>query len=426
MPRYRYRAYDQSGALTKGEIETRSREMALTLLHQRGAHPLEVVEDSAAPTTQRWWEREVFAGGGLPVSGLALLTRELATLVKADLQLDDALRIVSLQPLIPGRIRRVTQQLHEAVRGGESLSNALAARGTEFPEYFWRLVQAGETSGTLGDVLEDIAAFLERSSEVKSQVGSALLYPAVLLIAAVGALVIIMTVLLPTVVPLFKDAGATPPATIQFLVTMQDLLARNWMLALAALGAAIVGGGLALRQPPVRAAIDRLVLKIPVVGRLVTARETARFSRTLSTLTRNGVPMLESVRIAGSVLQNTAFKAAANDAVESLKSGETLSAPLLRCGLFSELSLRLIAVGEQTGQLDVMLMRVATVFETALQRQLARLMSLLTPILTLVIGGLVGGLILSVMTAILSVNDLAFTGAASTPAVETVQEVRRP
>ena len=426
MPRYRYRAYDQNGALTNGMIETRSREMALTLLHQRGHHPLEVVEDNAAAPTQKWWEREVFGGGSLPVSGLALLTRELATLVKADLQLDDSLRIVSLQPLIPARIRRVTQSLHEAVRGGESLSNALAARGNEFPEYYWRLVQAGETSGTLPDVLEDIATFLERSAEVKSQVGSALLYPAVLLLAAFGALAIIMTVLLPTVVPLFKEAGATPPAAIQFLVHMEEAVARNWVLALAVLGAAIVAAAVALRNEGLRAALDRFVLKIPVVGRLVSARETARFSRTLSTLTRNAVPMLESVRIAGSVLQNRSFRAAANDAVESLKGGETLSVPLLKSGLFSELSLRLIAVGEQTGQLDVMLMRVATVFETALQRQLARLMSLLTPVLTLVIGGLVGGLILSVMTAILSVNDLAFREQTTTPAVEAVQDKRRP
>lgn len=429
MPRYRYRAYDNSGALTRGEIETRSREMALALLHQRGHHPLEVVEAGAATATpQRWWEREVFGGSGaLPVAGLALLTRELATLVKADIPLDEALRIVSLQPLIPTRIRRVTQTLHEAVRGGESLSHALAARGTEFPEYVWRLIQAGEASGTLGDVLEDVAAFQERSAEVKSQIGSALLYPAVLLLAALAALVIILTVLLPTVVPLFKDAGQSPPATIQFLVDIQDAVASHWMIALVMLGVLVAAAMAAARNEGVRVAVDRLLLRTPIVGGLVSGRETARFSRTLATLTRNGVPMLEAVRIAGSVLQNRTYRSAAADAVEALKSGETLSAPLVRSGLFSELALRLIAVGEQTGQLDTMLMRVAGVFETTLQRQLARLMSLLTPVLTLVIGGLVGGLILSVMTAILSVNDLAFSSASTpTTPVEVVQPRRSP
>ncbi len=407
MPRYRYRAYDQHGVLTQGQIETRSREMALTLLHQRGHHPLEVTEDIPAPQL-RWWEREVFGSGAISVAGLALLTRELATLIKADLPLDESLRIVSLQPLIPGKIRRATIALLEAVRGGESLSGALAARGREFPEYYWRLVQAGEASGTLGDVLEDISIFLERSSDVRSQVGSALLYPAVLLLAAGAALTIIMTVLLPTVVPLFKDAGASPPATLLFLVNMQEAVQRNWLIVLIAIGGAIVAGAVALRNQGLRLVLDRWVLKLPIIGRLVSARETARFSRTLATLTRNGVPMLEAVRISGSVLQNRAFAVAVAAAGEGLKEGDMLSTPLVQSGLFSELALRLITVGEQTGQLDAMLMRVATVFETALQRQLARLMSLLTPILTLLIGGLVGGLILSVMNAILSVNDLAF------------------
>ena len=407
MARYRYRAYDQYGALRQGEIETRSRDMALTLLHQRGNYPLEVTVD--VPTPQlRWWEREVFGSGAISVSGLALLTRELATLIKADLPLDESLRIVSLQPLIPSKIRRATKALLESVRGGESFSGALAARGAEFPEYYWRLVQAGEASGTLGDVLEDISVFLERSSDVRSQVGSALLYPAVLLLAAIAALTIIMTVLLPTVVPLFKDAGATPPATLLFLVNAQDALQRNWPVVLIVLAGLIVVGAVALHNQSLRLVLDRWILKLPIAGRLVSARETARFARTLATLTRNGVSMLDAVRISGSVLQNRAFAVAVASAGESLKEGSMLSAPLLQSGLFSELALRLITVGEQTGQLDTMLMRVATIFETALQRQLTRLMSLLTPILTLLIGGLVGGLILSVMNAILSVNDLAF------------------
>jgi general secretion pathway protein F len=406
MPLYRYRAYDKSGALAEGEIETRSRELALQQLHQKGFHPLDVTEDSPRGK-ERWWEREVFSSGTLPVAGLALLTRELATLIKAEIPLDDALRIVSLQPLIPARIRRVTKAVHEAVRGGESLAGALAARGTEFPEYYWRLVQAGESSSTLGDVLDDIGTFLERSNEVRSQVVSALIYPAVLLVAAMAALGVILTVLLPTVMPLFKDAGATPPPMLRFLVSAQAALAQNWLLWLALQAAVALALTLAWRSPGLRLTIDRAILRLPMVGGLVAARETARFSRTLSTLSHNGVPMLDAVRISGSVLQNKAFSLAVATAGESLKEGGSLSQPLARSGLFSELALRLMAVGEQTAQLDTMLMRVAQIFETTLQRQLSRLMTLLTPLLTLLIGGLVGGLIISVMTAIMSLNDVA-------------------
>lgn len=407
MPRYRYSAYDQRGALTQGVVETRTRELALNLLHQQGRHPLEVVEDQG--TLQlRWWEREVFGSGQMSVAGLALLTRELATLVKADLPLDETLRIVSAQPLLPAKVRRTALGVLEAVLGGATLSGAMAARGSEFPEYYWRLIQAGESSGTLGDVLEDISTFLERSSEVRSQVASALLYPAVLLLAAIAALTIIMTVLLPVVVPLFKDAGAQPPPTLQFLVMVQDGIASYWpvaLLGLAGLAAAVVA---LLRNAQFRVKLDSALLKLPIVGRLISARETARFSRTLGTLTRNGVPLLDAVRISSRVMQNHAFAHAIGIAEERLKEGASLSAPLLASGLFSELSLRLIAVGEQTGQLDTMLARLATIYEAALQRQITRLMSLLTPVLTVLIGGMVGGLILSVMNAILSVNDLAF------------------
>jgi general secretion pathway protein F len=164
---------------------------------------------------------------------------------------------------------------------------------------------------------------------------------------------------------------------------------------------------LAWRSPALRLTIDRAILRLPMVGGLVAARETARFSRTLSTLSHNGVPMLDAVRISGSVLQNKAFSLAAVAAVESLKEGGSLSQPLAKSGLFSELALRLMAVGEQTAQLDTMLMRIAQIFETTLQRQLSRLMTLLTPLLTLLIGALVGGLIISVMTAIMSLNDVA-------------------
>ncbi len=407
MPRYRYSAYDQRGSLIHGVVETRSRELALTLLHQQGRHPLDVVEDKANPDL-RWWEREVFGNGALSAASLHLLTRELATLIMADLPLDEALRIVSVQPLIPARVKRVTTSVLEAVRGGDSLSQALSARGSEFPEYYWRLVQAGESSGTLGDVLEDLSAFLEQSSELRSQIGSALLYPAVLLMAAFAALTIIMTVLLPTIVPLFKDAGAPPPASLRFLLSAQEAIANHWVEVLLAAAMAVVSLGVALRNQDFRTRLDRQLLRLPVIGSLASARETARFSRTLATLTHNGVPLLEAVQISGRVLQNRAFAGAVAAAGESLKEGDTLSAPLLKSGLFSELSLRLMAVGEQTGQLDTMLARIATIYEATLQRQLARLMSLLTPVLTLLIGGMVGGLILSVMNAILSVNDLAF------------------
>ena len=409
MNRFRFKAYDEHGTLLRGEIEAEFRKDAIETIHRRGHFPLEVVEDSAEKRTQKWWERDVFSGSGLPLAALTLFTRELATLVKADIPLDEALRIVALQPLLPSKVRRVTEAVLDGIRSGDSLSGALAARGEDFPEYYWRLVQAGEASGSLAEVLDDISVFLERSNQVRSQVTSALLYPAVLLLAAGAAIVVILTVLIPTIVPLFKDAGAEPPATIMFLVDAQDAIARNWILTLIVIAAVISTIVIAYRNKAVKLSVHRGLLRIPVVGDLISNRETARFCRTLATLTRNGVSMLESVQISGSVLKNQAFVNAIVTANESLNEGGALSTPLVQSKLFSELAVRLIAVGEQTGQLEVMLMRVAVIYEAALERQLSRFMSLLTPILTLLIGGVVGGLIMSVMSAILSVNELAFS-----------------
>jgi general secretion pathway protein F len=407
MPRYVYRAYDQRGVLKQGTLDTQSREAAIDALHRQGHYPLDVTEGGAAPT-QRWWEREVFGGGHLSLQGLSLFTHELASLVKADLPLDEALRIVSLQPLMSAKIRRVTKNVLDGVREGNSLSGALAGSGADFPEYYWRLVQAGEAGGSIGDVLEDISGFLERSIEVRGQIGSALIYPAILLAGAGAALVIIMAVLLPTLLPLFKDADAALPPTIKYLVNIQAALEQNW-IAIPIVFAGIMAAAIAIRQyEPFRLMYHRALLRLPVAGGIVANRETARFARTLATLSRNGVAMLDAVRLSGSVLRNRAFAAAISAAGDSLQEGSTISAPLLQSGLFSELSLRLIAVGEQAGQLDAMLMRVAIIYETMVQRQLARLTSLITPVLTLLIGGLVGGLILSVMSAILGVNTLAF------------------
>jgi general secretion pathway protein F len=234
-----------------------------------------------------------------------------------------------------------------------------------------------------------------------------LVYPAVLIFAAIVALGVIMTVLLPTLMPIFTEAGATPPLPIRALAHLSEILVAHWPAVLGAGALAIAATLWVLQEPRVRGAFDHFLLRLPILGRIISQRETARFSRTLSMLTRNGVPLLDAVRTSSGVLSNRAFADAVRAAGEEIKEGATLSQPLARSGLFPELFLRLAVVGEQTGQLDTMLARVADVYEAAVQRQIQTLTTLITPVLTLVIGAIVGGLILSVMGAILSINDLA-------------------
>jgi general secretion pathway protein F len=406
MPRFSYTAYDDRGARAAGVIEAETREAAVEALFRQGRYPLDLAEGGriAAP---RWWERDIVLSGASLGRGLALLTRELATLVKADLPVDEALRIAHVQPLMPGRVRQTIARVLGRVLEGASLSEAFQAEGRAFPAYYVHVVRAGEAAGTLGQTLDELAGFLERSAEFRSRIGAALLYPAMLMLAAVAAIAVIMAVLIPTIAPLFTDAGVEPPFIIGFLLGAQAALAAHWLLGVTVVAAATVGLVALSRSACWRLWRDRQLLRMPLVAGLVENGQTAIMTRTLATLLRNGVPMLQALQIAGDVLSNHAMAGALRACAAEVKEGATLSGALGRAGLFPELALRLTAVGEQTGQLDAMLDRVGSIYELALQRQLGRLTSLLTPILTLAMGALVGGLLLSVMGAIASVNDLA-------------------
>jgi general secretion pathway protein F len=406
MPRFSYTAYDDRGVRAAGVIEAETRDAAVEALFRQGRYPLDLVEGGRIPTP-RWWEREILLSSGSLGRGMALLTRELATLVKADLPVDEALRIAHVQPLMPARVRQTIARVLGRVLEGASLSEAFQAEGRAFPAYYVHVVRAGEAAGTLGPTLDELAGFLERSAEFRARVGLALLYPAMLVVAAAAAVAVIMTVLIPTIAPLFTDAGVEPPLIIGFLLGLQGALASHWLLALSAMTATALGLLVVSRSAGWRLWRDRQLLRLPLVAGLVENGQTAIMTRTLATLLRNGVPMLQALQIAGDVLSNRAMAAALRECAGEVKEGATLSGAMGRAGLFPELALRLAAVGEQTGQLDAMLDRVGGIYELALQRQLGRLTNLLTPVLTLAMGALVGGLLLSVMGAIASVNELA-------------------
>jgi general secretion pathway protein F len=407
MPRYSYKAYDAKGGRLVGEIESETREAALEALVRQGRYALELVEGGGSAPSLPWWQQEVFSSRRLSQQNITLFTRELATLVKAELPIDEALRIVVLQPLISARTRQTVAAVLANVLDGASLSEALGAQKGAFPEYYWRIVHAGEASGTLGPALEDLAHLLDRSTEFRTRIVSALVYPATLLFAAGAALTIVMTILIPTIAPMFKEAGKEPPALIGSLIALQDFLSEHWLATLL-LGALGVAALIALfRQDAWRLMRDRAVLRLPLISGLVENGQTAVFARTLGTMIKSGVPMLRALAVAGDALRNRAMSGAVHACATEMREGGGLVSALGKSGLFPELSLRLISVGERSGQLDTMLGRVADIYEAALQRQLDRVTSLLTPILTILIGVVVGGLILSVIGAIVSVNELA-------------------
>jgi general secretion pathway protein F len=405
MPRYRYRAYDSAGVLKSGEIDGISDGFVLDKLRAAGLLPVEAVEQRGRAQETRWWERDLFAGRALPPASLALFTRELATLVEAEVTLDEALRIVALQPM-SSAIRKVTEETLGHLLEGASLSEAMQRQG-RFGDFYCSMVRAGEASGNLTEVLRQLASFLERSVETRGRIRSALIYPSVLVLMAIGALVLIATVLLPTLAPIFKDAGAEPPFIIQRMLDGQAFVARHW-IALCVAFACVVAGLVALSQnPQAKAKLHRLLLRMPLVGQLIAMAETAKLARTLASLLGSGVPMLAALRIVEGVAGNASFAAALAVASDEVKEGRMLSQALRKGGIFPSLMLRLVAVGEETGRLEPMLRHVEKIFETQVQRRIEQILTLLTPALTIVMGLIVGGLIMSVMSAILSINELA-------------------
>jgi general secretion pathway protein F len=400
MPRYSYKAYDAKGALHSGEISAGTRGSALDVLSRRAQTPIHLVDVASAPDV-KWWQREI-GGGRLSASQLANFTRELSSLVKASLPVDETLRILAMQPLMPARMRRMIGELLKRVLEGEQLSAAISSQNA-FPEYYSRLVAAGEVSGSLPSVLEQLAGYLERSAEGRARIVSSLIYPCLLIVAAAAVIGTVSLVLIPAVLPIFADAGVEPPFVVRMLGGLSAIAFEIWIVC-AAVGTA--GLLLALQSRRVRQAVDRSILRVPVLGDLILQRETGRFSRTLSMLLGNGVSMLDALQISGSTLSNAIYREAIADARDRVKEGASLSATLARSSILPPLLLRLLSVGEQTGQLAAMALRAAEIFEGSFQRRADQITAMATPVLTLLLGGVVGVIVVSVLSTVLSMNDL--------------------
>jgi general secretion pathway protein F len=407
MQRFAYKVYDNSGRLLDGEVTATDRVGALVWLRNRNLTPIEIREGSHDEIT-KWWNREVLNARKLPRQELALLIREFSTLLAADIPIDQALNIVAIQPMLSQRVRRLVRDIHKRVIEGDPLSQALAAQGSKFPDYVHRLVRAGETSGALSETLEDLAKFLEASSEARSRIYSAFLYPAVLLIATGISIAVIMTILIPTIAPLLRDAGAELPVVLSALEHAHAFLSMHGGLLGLVLGVIVLMSVIAYKNSlRAKRILSGLVLKFPLVGNVVQQNEIARFSRTLGILCRNDVPLLDALATARCTMSNLVLRDVLTAVETEVRQGKTLDAALTATGSIPELALRLVRIGEQTSQLPRMLARVADIYQSAVERRLDRFATLISPILTIVIGVGIGGLVISIMTALVGLNDLA-------------------
>ncbi len=406
MPMFSYQALDGDGRHCRGDVEAKTLAEALERLRCRGLHPFEAMAASGEAGTA-WWRRDLLGGSALSHGAIAQTTHELATLIGADLPLDEALRLVALQQPA-GRARTVLDRVLKAVLEGASLSDAMSAQSGAYPSFYLGMLRAGEAAGTLGPVLDELAQHLERTGEIRGRIASALVYPLVLMAMAVVAVAAILVLLVPSLAGIFADAGQQPPATVRVLLGLRWVIAEQWPLLLTGATVVALSGAALARDPRVRLALARLLLGLPVAGPLVAEVEAARFARALATLIRSGVPLVGALSIASGLVRNAFMAQRLGEVVEQVRRGSNLARPLAAAAVLPALVQRLVTVGEETGQLERMLLHAARIHEQKVGRSVERMVALITPLLTILIGLGVGGLVMSVMNAVLSVNELVF------------------
>lgn len=408
MPLYRYRAADRDGDLVAGEREAASREEVVRWLQDQRLVPIAAeLSTGPRPAAGKPAARGAARSGRtLPPARHVAFVRELATLMEADLPLEEALTL--LGSLVEGeREKRLAEGLLGDLRAGRPLSAALAASGA-FPPDQVALVKAGEAGGALADVFGRLARTLERAHALRERVRSALIYPAILTVGAIASVAVLLVVVIPAFEPLFADTGrALPPAT-QALLDVSAAVQAGALpgLAVLALGAVLLGRLRRSAGPAAR--LDAALLRLPLVGALLAKLQTARFARTLGTLLGNGVPLLHGLDLAGTALTNRRMAEVVERAADSLRSGGRLSDTLLAASVWPRLSAELVRVGEETGRLPDMLARTADILEEETGRTLERLVALITPAVTLLLGAVVAGVVVALLSAVLSVNDVAF------------------
>lgn len=338
---------------------------------------------------------------------MAVLTRDLATMLSSGLALDRALEV--LVEVVDGRpLKQMISRLWSRIRGGASLADAAAAEGEVFPRYYVSMVRAGETDGSLEVVLGRLADYLDGAEAVRQRVNASLRYPLILLVMTGLSITVLLTFVLPEFEPLFEDAGEALPLLTRGVMAVGDAFRDYGAFGLVLLLAGLVLLRRRLKDPAFRRRWDGRLLALPLVGPLVTKIEVGRLARTLGSLLGNGVALPQALNLTREGAGNAAIADAVERVTAAAKEGQGLAGPLLQTGRFPALAVHLIRVGEETGRLDEMLIRVADIYDAEVERTVQQLLALLVPVITIGLGAVIALIIGSVVVAIFSVNQLAF------------------
>lgn len=398
MPTFSYRSMNRDGSVAEGEMEARSEHDVELALKNANAVPLSIRE-----------ARSGFAQNAFSFQSargeLQVFTTELHTLMSAGLPLDRSLNI--LQGITRNKkMKDVIYDILKSIREGGSFSDALQKHPRVFSTLYVNMIRAGETSGAMTMVLAKLIEFLEATEELKNHIFSAMIYPVILVITGILSILIIVTVVLPKFTQIFTDLGTQLPLSTQILVAFSHaLLSFWWVILLAAVVLWLLVRSY-IKTGKGRYNWDQLKLRL--MGDVILKLETARFCRTLGALLKSGVPLLQAVKNARDIIGNFVVSSALERVSKEIKEGKGISKPLSDANIFPDLAMSMIRVGEETGQLDVMLIRVADSYEKSLKVSVKRFISILEPALILGMALVIGFIVISLLMAIFSITDIPF------------------
>jgi general secretion pathway protein F len=402
---YRYSAISRSGGRLTGEMEATSRAIVLEDLHKLGHLPVEVVESSATSAGRGARGPSLFSGR--PSSGqITLFTRELAMLLKAGLPLDQSLGFLA-KDARSKRLSRLIGQIGDQVSNGKSFHESLEAQGAVFPPVYANMVRVAEASGSLDTVLERIARGREKAQKLRSKALSEMLYPCLLIVMAIAAVTIMLTFVVPRFKEMIVNAGTEAPEQARLVIAASDwLLANGQFLAIGLLlfAVAIAAGW---QQGVGRRQIEWLLMRLPLVGSMLRLNLTIRFCRTLGMLLENGVELPAAMKLVRDVIGNRYAARVLDQAYDALRKGRSFLEPLSQSGLFPGVVINMLRVGEETGSLTTSFFHMADMFEEKLETSVQRTFTILEPVIILLVSGFVAGIIISILGAVISINDLA-------------------
>ena len=414
MAKFAYKAVNaKDGKTSFGVVEAETQALAINDVRSLGLHPTMVrlatkADERRARKKMRGGKSEIYFGG-VSTKQLVIMTRQLATLIDAGLPLLRSLNVLISQQKA-SKLKDILREISADIQGGSTFAEALAKHPKQFDRLYVNMVRAGEVGGMLEVVLNRLAVFMERRQALKRKVRAAMIYPAFVVIAATSIVLFLLTYILPEFAVIFEDFGAKLPWMTVFLMRVGDFVRFKWWIMSLYFNGTVIALKLIRKIPIVKSGWDRVVLKIPLVGDLVTKVAVARFSRTLGTLITSGVPILQSLRITKETIGNEVIEKAIQRVHDSIKEGDTIAAPLDESKVFPAMVVNMIDVGEETGSLDAMLMKVADIYDAEVEAAVEAMLRLLEPALIIILGGIIGFMVIALYLPIFSLAD-AMSGA---------------